>query len=436
MKRTSGGCENQLAAVKKDALSVTSGRSIHDLGSRVEGIISAEYLHKLKLDTHRGLKERAERDLSMGGTPFGYRTEPISDLPVPRDGRPHPRRRVVDESMAAVVRRIFEGFAGGSSLREIAHALNREGVTAPTPRSQGKVTPSWAPTAPREILHNPLYRGELIWNRTEWVKDHATGKRRRYDRPEAEWIRQSRPDLAIVSPELWERVEAKLHRRAAPFIRTEDGRQLAMGSGNARATKTKALLAGFLQCERCGGSFHTLSGAKGCFGCYTRKSRGPTVCTSALRVPRSLLETTVVGAIEEEIGGRVPEADRARVREIDAKLVNLARLAAEAAEVAEVARLIATLNTERAQLRARLESAPRLPDPERLRRKVLEHALRLRDAFEGAPEEGRGTLRALLGDRRMTVSADAEHGFRVDGLFAVPAWPGGSGPQGYRGGAT
>jgi hypothetical protein len=150
----------------------------------------------------------------------------------------------------------------------------------------------------------------------------------------------------------------------------------------------------------------------------------------------SYLVARTIGAIEEEIGGRVPDADRARVREIDAKLVNLARLAAEAAEVTEVARLIATLNTERVQLRARLESAPRLPDPERLRRKVLEHALRLRDAFDGAPEEGRATLKALLGDRRMVVTADPEHGFRVEGLFAVPAWPGGSGPQGYRGGAT
>jgi hypothetical protein len=133
-------------------------------------------------------------------------------------------------------------------------------------------------------------------------------------------------------------------------------------------------------------------------------------------------------------GERDPQADRARVREIDAKLVNLARLAAETAEVAEVAKLISTLNAERTQLRARIETAPQLPDADRLRRKVLEHALRLREAFDGDPESGKATLRALLGDRRMTVAADPEHGFRVEGIFSVPSWP--SGPQGYRGAAT
>jgi len=449
---------NQLEGVKKTAIAVSTGRTISDLGSRVEGIFAAEYLTKLRADTHRGLKGRAERELATGGTAFGYRTEKIPSGRLDAQGVEIAAgfRLVKDEAKAAIVLRIFESAASGSSLREIAHALNREGITAPTPRSlKGKATPSWAPTALRVMLHNPIYRGELTWNRTEWVKDHATGKRRRFKRPESEWIKQSRPDLAIISSELWEAAHAALRRRAVAFTRTDDGRQLAKGSGNARATRTKTILAGFLQCEVCGGFFHALSGAAGCFGCYTRKSRGPTVCASTLRVRRALLEETVVGAIRDRIlapenvgylvartlaeiakvqGERDPQADRARVREIDAKLVNLARLAAETAEVAEVAKLISILNAERAQLRARIETAPQLPDADRLRRKVLEHALRLREAFDGDPESGKATLRALLGDRRMTVAADPEHGFRVEGLFGVHSWP--SGPQGYRGGAT
>ncbi len=36
---------------------------------------------------------------------------------------------------------------------------------------------------------------------------------------------------------------------------------------------------------------------------------------------------------------------------------------------------------------------------------------------QGTPEQGKRALRSLLGDRRMTVAADAESQFRVEGLF-------------------
>ena len=48
-----------------------------------------------------------------------------------------------------------------------------------TPHGKG-----WAPTVIREILRNPIYRGERIWNRSYSVKDHEMGRRRRFERPE------------------------------------------------------------------------------------------------------------------------------------------------------------------------------------------------------------------------------------------------------------
>ena len=70
-----GWVRNRLKAAKKDAVAISTGRSIHDLGSRVEGVMAAEYLEKLKVDTHRGMAGRVERKLFSGGLPFGYRTE-------------------------------------------------------------------------------------------------------------------------------------------------------------------------------------------------------------------------------------------------------------------------------------------------------------------------------------------------------------------------
>ena len=128
-----GWVRNRLKAAKKSAYAVNTGRSIHDLGSRVEAVIAAEYLDKLKADTHRGLRGRAKRGLSAGGLPYGYRTEELPSGQVDPDGRSIPRgyRFVNDEPQAEVVRRIFESYASGEGLRSIAYRLNAEGIPAP-----------------------------------------------------------------------------------------------------------------------------------------------------------------------------------------------------------------------------------------------------------------------------------------------------------------
>lgn len=109
-------------------------------------------------------------------------------------------RLVIDEPQSVVVWRIFEQFARGEGLRSVARRFNAEGVHPLRPRSMaGRGRASWSASALQALLQNPLYRGELIWNRSEWIKDHATGKRRRFERPESEWIRREVPDLAIVS---------------------------------------------------------------------------------------------------------------------------------------------------------------------------------------------------------------------------------------------
>ena len=43
----------------------------------------------------------------------------------------------------------------------------------------------------------------------------------------------------------------------------------------------------------------------------------------------------------------------------------------------------------------------------------------LRTTLLGAPIQARRGFGALLGDRRMVIHADAEHGFRVKGLFRL-----------------
>jgi hypothetical protein len=68
--------------------------------------------------------------------------------------------RAIDTTEAAVIRRILEFYADGIGMPTIAHSLNKEQVRPP--RGRG-----WAPSGIREMLHRPLYRGEVVWNRSQ-----------------------------------------------------------------------------------------------------------------------------------------------------------------------------------------------------------------------------------------------------------------------------
>jgi len=153
-----GWIRNRLRIAKRRAVEVSTGLDLENVGSKVMGVLNEEYLAKVRLDTHRGLRGRFDRHLATGGTPFGYRTVPIV---IGQDAHGHPRiqgyRMEVDPENAPIVVRIFEGYARQRlGLRTLAHRLNAEGIATPRAmRAKGRA-PSWAPTAIREMLRNPI----------------------------------------------------------------------------------------------------------------------------------------------------------------------------------------------------------------------------------------------------------------------------------------
>src|SRR5262249_62247761 len=99
-----------------------------------------------------------------------------------------------------------ESRGGAPDLRAISRGLgdhaHRQGPqrrrrAPPRGGSQG-----WAPTAIREMLHNELYRGRAISNRTK--KAHRRGTKTQDTRPVEDLIEVELPECRIVSEELWE----------------------------------------------------------------------------------------------------------------------------------------------------------------------------------------------------------------------------------------
>lgn len=115
---------------------------------------------KARQRTYDAMTRKARAGHVTGGRVFRYDNLEILG---PDGRRSHVERRI-NETEAAVVRQIFDLSTPGRGLSAIAKRLNAEG--APAPRAQQHRPTAWAPASVREVLYRPLYRGEIVWNKT------------------------------------------------------------------------------------------------------------------------------------------------------------------------------------------------------------------------------------------------------------------------------
>lgn len=184
-------------------VSVADGLDSHDeeatLGIQIRGIFNELQLRDLKKKTLRGQIGQKERGFSVGERTFGYRSVPVGELRMDKKGRPRPDgyKMEIEPHEAGVVLRIFQSYADGHSVSRIVRALNEEGVPGRFRSAKG-----WSPSTVSRILDNEKYIGRWVWNKTESRRDPRTGKRRRFPKPESEWIVHEDESLRIVPQEL------------------------------------------------------------------------------------------------------------------------------------------------------------------------------------------------------------------------------------------
>ena len=437
---------------KRTAYEAATGLDLFNVGAKVMGVLGEEYLVKLRQDTHRGLRGRVERGLSGGGLPYGYRSEPIHSGRTNHRGEPIPDgyRWVPNPEQAPIVRRIFEQYVNGWGCGRLAHQLNADKVPPPRPRSAKKRGGAWSMTALRELLRNPIYRGEYIWNRSEWIKDHETGKRRRYARPESEWLRKHDESWRIVSDDLWDRAQKTAQSRSDRLKRNRDGS--LCGSTKSFGGRPQYILSGALSCGICSGGFHVLHAER--WGCGRRRTCGAHICSNDLRVDRSELEGRIISAIQTQI--LVPEnvlyaidkafgivreqtevhdagADEARLEVIGKEQENLARLAARTGKLDACGQILEELEQERDEILARLSAGTESIDLESYREQIEAVILDVKGLLLGAPDEGRQALRMLLDGERLRVYPDEARRFRVEGTMTWPVDEAAPGPRNQTG---
>jgi site-specific DNA recombinase len=215
-----------------------------DLLYGVKSILSEQYLKDLGDKTSRGLRDRAQAGRVTGALPFGYSSEsaPDGQGKVP----------VVVPAQAAIVDRIFRMRAAGRSYRDIAKALNDEGIPPPRGRQKDsrKRRDGWAMSGVRSMLRNPKYAGSWTFGARSWKKSPITGKR--VVRPgESPMIEAELPELRIVDEETWSQVQALNDEARERYASV--GRSGYCREGGASTARRVYPLSTLIRCGVCGG---------------------------------------------------------------------------------------------------------------------------------------------------------------------------------------
>ena len=419
--------------------------------------------------TYDAMLRLARGGYVTGGKVYGYDNVRASVLGMGSGAHRPPARRVINPAQATVVHQIFERSAEGWGITRIAKDLNDAGVPPPRGGSQG-----WAPTAIREMLHNELYRGRAIWNRTK--KAHRRGTKTQDTRPVEDLIEVELPECRIVSEELWEAAHAALDRRAHVFVRRSRA-SVEREPIPPLTSPSPYLRSGLARCAWCDGPIIAMSRHHGrrrgyFYGCANNWKRGPAICRNNLHLPQERLDEAVVDAMVNALDAELvdaavqqalarltettaEEADRRPILERDIREARLReqRLAEAIAQgtpsEAAPEALMHALRAEETRRRALEQERAALPQPAavipldrgRLIRELHSQAEDMRGLLRSQPEQAREALQALLADRvectPVLVAGARGYAFTGNGTFggllAANTWPTTyGGPNGIR----
>jgi site-specific DNA recombinase len=292
-----------------------NARKGHKLQAGLSGIIGEAFREMVSERTYTALQSRAMQGKSAGGKVYGY-----------GDGE------------AEVVRQVFAWYASGRSPAWIAVELNRRGVASPgaawkrSTRRRG----GWAPSAIAGdaargvgILNCERYIGRTIWNRSKWVKDPDTGKRRQVMRPRSEWIVNVDEAGRIVDQATWDAVKLRQRQRRATV-----GDKVRKGLAHGVGRQPRYAFSTLIKCEVCGSNI--VMGDKRSYVCSGHVNGR--ICSNNIRCRKDLLEDKLTTKIRtdllapetiEELRQRVaralrkPNPARGRRQQLEREVANI-----------------------------------------------------------------------------------------------------------------
>jgi len=161
---------------------------------------------------------------------------------------------VINEEEAKIVNRIFDYYlSNGWGFYSIAKQLNEEGILS-------KYDKEWSIRSIKLLLSNPVYKGTVMWNRTD------RGNKKKKEKEDDEWVIVEDAAPGIIDRDSWELVQLRMNQRKTP----------------PRAKTSPHLLGGYLKCGKCGAamsiSWHgPKTNRRRVYRCSANKNKGTCV---------------------------------------------------------------------------------------------------------------------------------------------------------------
>jgi len=291
----------------------------------LKGTMSEAELHVLKARLLGGQRNKARRGELWMPPPVGLVYDPAGKLVLDPDAQ-----------IQASVRWVFDTFRTAHSASAVVRRFRREGLTFPrrVRYGIGKGDVHWGPlnhSRAIQVLHNPRYAGAFVYGRTHGVPSFDA----QHTQPVQHPVKLARKDWQVVIPDAhpgyigwdeFERNQVTLRQNALGF---------GPASRGAVPREGPALLQGRVLCGRCGARMHVryqqLAGSLVPYYrcCETSVRWAGKVCQSihgaaidraigALlleRVAPAALEVAL--AVQDEIAGRIAQADALRHTELE-----------------------------------------------------------------------------------------------------------------------
>jgi site-specific DNA recombinase len=199
-------------------------------------------------------------------------------------------------------------------LKGLMNTLYLERLAFPSKGTRrGPLRLGWAVSTVQVMLRNEKYARVWVWNKTRFLKDPESGRRRPVERPRHEWVTQERPELRIIEPALWASVQARLVQMEQTYG-AGGGRP---PRGDAHVAYSKYLLSGLVRCASCGARMIAQTATRrrrgrvyryGWYRCGFAASKGPAVCGHGVWYSQDRLEATLIGRFRD---ATVPGCDDA-----------------------------------------------------------------------------------------------------------------------------
>ncbi len=223
-----------------------------------------------------------------------------------------------DPERVKVAKEIFQMYAEqGKGYRSLAYTLNNEGVPTPRgPKWSHIYSGFWTDSTIRAILVNPIYAGDMVWNRRTDARFHRISQGRAIDRESVhgarlvpnskeDWIviRDAHPGL--ISRRLFEQARQRLENHPKSIEQRQYTSKHDTHGRTWNGQRSRFILSGLLKCGLCGNRYQGVTRNKGkrrldgtpvktyYYGCGGYITKGTNVCQMNA-IPKDIFEEAVI----------------------------------------------------------------------------------------------------------------------------------------------